>query len=153
MNAVKTAGSNLAKFGSAAGGLVIGSMVMRRIPAFGPPIVQKLLPGTIGMVLAYLLAKKFSNEYVKNAAMGLGLAGFVDVVKKFTEGKAGLFATINSSLPALSGIGYVQNYGEYPPSYFAPKKIGMGNIDENAFALSGIDQEAFSLSGSMFGMN
>jgi hypothetical protein len=152
MNAVKTAGSNLAKFGSAAGGLVVGSMLMKRVPAFGPPIVQKLLPGSVGMILAYFLAKKFGNEYVKNAAMGLGLAGFVDVVKKFTDGKTGLLATVNQSLPALSGLGYVQNYGEYPPTYFG-KPTGMGNVDQNAFSLQGTDQEAFSLTGAMFGMN
>lgn len=150
MEIVKTAGSNLAKFGSAAGGLVVGSLVMKRIPAFGPPIVQKLLPGVIGMVLAYLLNSKFNNAYVKNAALGLGLAGFVDVVKKFTDGSTNsLLSTVNSSLPALSGLGYVQNYGEYPPSYFARQLNG---VDQEANSLQGADQEALSLQGNMMWM-
>jgi len=150
MEIVKTAGSNLAKFGSAAGGLVLGSLVMKRIPAFGPPIVQKLLPGVIGMVLAYLLNAKINNAYVKNAALGLGLAGFVDVVKKFTDGSTNsLLSTVNSSLPALSGLGYVQNYGEYPPSYFARTLNG---ADQEALSLQGADQEAASLQGNMMWM-
>lgn len=150
MEIVKTAGSNLAKFGSAAGGLVVGSLVMKRIPTFGPPIVQKLLPGVIGMVLAYLLNAKFNNAYVKNAALGLGLAGFVDVVKKFTDGQTGIFATVNQSLPSLSGLGYIQNYGQYPPSYFAQKQLN--GADQEAFSLQGPDQEAFSLQGDMMWM-
>jgi len=149
MEIVKTAGSNLAKFGSAAGGLVLGSMVMKRIPTFGPPIVQKLLPGVIGMVLAYLLNAKVNNAYVKNAALGLGLAGFVDVVKKFTDGQTGALATVNAALPALSGLGYVQNYGQYPPEYFARKLNGS---DREAFSLQGPDSEAFGLQGNLMWM-
>lgn len=143
MTIVKTAGSNLAKFGSAAGGLVLGSLVMKKIPAFGPPIVQKVLPGAAGMILAYFLGSKFQNQYIKNAALGLGLAGFVDVVKKFTDGQtSGVLKTVNESLPALSGLGYVQNYGQYPPEYFARK---LGNVDQAAFSLTGMDQNARSL--------
>lgn len=143
MTIVKTAGSNLAKFGSAAGGLVIGSLVMKRIPAFGPPVVQKLFPGAAAMILAYFLSRKFSNDYLKNASLGLGLAGFVDVVKKFTDGQTGVLAQVNNSLPALSGLGYVQNYGQYPPEYFATPKLG--NADQQAFSLTGMDANARSL--------
>lgn len=153
---VKQAGSNLAKYGSTAAGLVLGSMIMKKIPAFGPPIVQKLLPGTVGMVLAVVLGKKFSNEHVKAAALGLGLAGFVDVLSKLTAGQTGVLATVNSALPTLNGlgrVGYVQNYGDYPPSYFMDTQRAYTNplngLSSNAYQLQGPDGGGYQLQGWM----
>lgn len=148
MDVVKETTSNLAKFGSQAGGLVLGSIVMKKVgevlPASLPAIAQKIIPGALGMVLAFLLNKKFSNEYVKNASMGLGLAGFVDVLKKITADIPAL-AQVSNALPTVSGlgrIGYVQNDGDYPPSYFLDSNRQMSR------PLSGINETAYNLTGA-----
>lgn len=148
MDVVKETTSNLAKFGSQAGGLVLGSIVMKKVgevlPASLPAIAQKIIPGALGMVLAFFLNKKFGNQYVKNAAMGLGLAGFVDVLKKVTADIPAL-QQVSTALPTLSGlgrIGYVQNYGDYPPNYFLDSNRQLSR------ALSGPNETAYNLMGA-----
>lgn len=157
---VKKVGSTLGKFGSAAAGLAVGSFVMKKIPPVGPPIVQKTLPGLAGMTIAYLVGMKADNEYVKSGALGLGLAGFADVVKK-TIGPR-LPAALNDAIPSLSGMGVMPamrslnamptmrslnglgvpgyaavNQGDFPPSYYK----------ENAF--QGLGNTAYKLEGRM----
>jgi hypothetical protein len=121
---LEKAGSTAGKFGSAAAGLAVGTFVMKKIPAFGPPIVQKLAPGLAGMLLAYFISTKATNEYAKSAALGLGLAGFVNALKNTVGDKLPGFLSENL---ALSGVGYVQNTGEYGPDWFAQPVNGFEN--------------------------
>jgi hypothetical protein len=110
-------------------------------------MVRNIAPGLAGMIIAYLLNAKFSNQYVKTAALGLGLAGIVDVTKKLTAGKTGFLATVNENLPSLSGFGYVQDYGQYSPDYFS-NNWPLSGPDQNANMLQGPDRNANMLQGA-----
>lgn len=152
---VKKVGSTLGKFSSAAAGLAVGSLIMKKIPPVGPPIVQKTLPGLAGMTIAYLVGMKADNEYVKSGALGLGLAGFADVVKKTVGPK--LPAMLNDAIPTLSGPAYrplnglgvpgyaAVNQGDFPPSYYKEAAFqGLGN----PYALEGgMGNTAYKLQG------
>jgi hypothetical protein len=129
---VKKAASTAGKFGSAAAGLAAGTLVMSKLPAVGPPIVQKALPGLVGMGLAYIIGKKSDNDYIKSAAVGLGLAGFVNLLKNnFAQY---LPAIVTDNLQ-LKGLGIAGNYGQYPPEFFTQQVNGM----ENGTLLSGME--------------
>ena len=147
---VKKVGSNAAKFGSAAAGLVAGSILMKQVPktniAFGGGIIDKILPGVLGMLVAYLVGTKVSDDRAKAACLGLGLAGFADLTKKAVGDKLPSF--LNDSLPALSGVPMqgvpFQGFGNnaaavndssVPASYYLENAFqGLGN---SGYALGG----------------
>lgn len=132
----------LLRFGSATAGLTVGSIAMSKVPSISalPPIAQKVLPGTLGMLLAFYAATKFNDENVQAAALGLGLAGFANVVKRITDGGTGIAAEINKAIP-LNGLGLVNNYGAYDPSYFL-------NSDRVGSRLNGLGSSPYQLSGT-----
>jgi hypothetical protein len=145
-------------FGVGTLGLIGGSFVVGKVPAFGPPIVQKILPGAAAMLVAFLVSQKFSsNQNAKALAFGLGLAGFANVVNKLTSASAGqetIVGKINKAT-ALPTLGLVQNYGGYPPEHFmyqgGNSSVPMNGLrglrgDVNAFKLSG-DTTAWKLDG------
>ena len=143
---VKKLGKSVGKFGSAAAGLAAGSFIMKKIPAFGPAIVQKLLPGAAGIALAIFIDSKFDNAYARSAAMGLGLAGVVDIAKKTLGAKVPF---IDQALPSLSGIGYVQNYGDYPAEYFSQANAARLQGVGDAYQLMGLSNgNAYQLMGT-----
>lgn len=127
---VKKVGSTIGKFGSAAAGLGLGTFVMSKVPSFGPPIVQKLLPGLVGMSLAYVIGKKSKSEYAQSAALGLGLAGFANVLRNTVA----LPSFVSENL-SLKGLGYVQNYGQYPAEYFKQPVNGLGYSPEGLIGM------------------
>lgn len=160
-SAVTKVTTTAGKFGSAAAGLALGRLVTSRIPALDflnkIPVVgaylAALAPGSLVMVLAYLAGKKFNNDYADYGATGLGLAGFIDILKR-----TGLLDKVNSMIPGanLNGLGIVQNFGAYSPDYFlksnwaerAPALNGPG-ADARSFSLQGIsDTGAFGLQGA-----
>ena len=168
--ATKKVGSTLLKFGSATVGLMAGSFGMQHIPAVGPPIVAKALPGLAGMTLAFLIGSKSQNENVKSLALGLGLAGFADLVKKTVGDK--LPPALNSAIPTLSGIGMptlrklgmptlralngmgqpgykAVNQGDYPPSYYRDNAFQGVMGGDSAYNLQGVgNANPYDLSGA-----
>lgn len=145
------------KFATAGGGLVGSSWIMQRIPLMNAPMwAQRVVPGLAGIILA-LIVKSFSKKsgsYADNLATGVGLAGVMDIIKKTIGDK--LPAGIASAIPTLSGVGrmgYVQNYGAYPPSYYRDNVQGLGNT---AYALQGpgmgrVGNTAYALQGPGMG--
>lgn len=131
---VKTV-STLGKFGSGAAGLALGTLVMRNVPAVGPPMVAKFLPGVVGVALATWLGIKAKSEYAKAAGLGLGVAGFVNILFN-AVGKDKLPDIIKNNL-ALNGVGYVQNYGGYPPSWFNTGKNPVNGFDRGLMGVGG----------------
>lgn len=102
---VKKAGSALTKFGSATLGLAAGSFAGNKIssmlPTSLPGIVAKMLPGTLLMVGAVVVAKKFDNENAEAAAIGLGLAGFANLAKNFLPDSVSSYIPLNG----VAGMG------------------------------------------------
>lgn len=154
---VKKSTSQVVTFGAGTLGLVGGSFLLGKIPAFGPPILQKLFPGAVAMLTAFFVSKKFSdNAAAKAIAFGLGLAGFANIVNNLTAGSAGqdtIVGKINKAT-ALPRLGYVQNYGQYPPEHFMYKSgneslpmsmNGLRGVD--AYKLAGADANAWKLNG------
>jgi len=162
---IKKTTSTLGKFGSATAGVVVGSVVASKIPSLDflskipgvGPFLAKLAPGALVMLLAYLASEKFKNDYVENGSIGVGLAGFVDVLRR-----TGILEKINKMIPGsglsgvgggMRGLGLVQNYGAYSPDYFlksnwATRPLnGVGSPDAKSFSLQGSDKQSFSLQG------
>lgn len=152
---VKKSASQVVTFGAGTLGLLGGGFLLGKIPAFGPPILQKIFPGTVGMILAFLVVKKFGGkdkEYINAIAFGLGLASFATAVNSLTSGSAGtdtIAGKINKAT-ALPRLGYVQNYGNYPPEHFMYRS---GNeslpLSMNGLrGLRGADSDAWKLQGT-----
>ena len=151
---VKKSVSTVVNFGAGTLGLLGGTFVIGKVPAFGPPIVQKLLPGALSMTAAFFIAQKFDGPG-QAIAFGLGLAGFANVVNKLTAASAGqdtVMGKLNKAT-AIPSLGYVQNYGGYPPEHFMYRSgnasVAMEGLrGMNAFKLQGAgDQMAWKLDG------
>lgn len=142
---MKEAGQTVLKFGSGAAGLTVGAIAMKKLnellPVSFPEIANKIGPGLAAMLLAYLLSVKVSNDKAKALAMGLGLAGFADLVRKLLGDKVKLIA---DNVPTLSGMpGYAAvNTGGVGWDYYRDNSLqGLGN----PYALNGGD--TFSMQG------
>lgn len=155
-------GSALGKFGSATAGALAGGFIGSKIPEIAAlskipgvgAILSKLTPGALLILLAYLGGTRFSNEYAKQAFVGLGISGVLDALRR-----TGLLAKINGTLNTgvnglrgLKGMGIVQNYGAYSPEYFlmsnwAQRPLNGPGGDAKAFGLQGPDMLSFGLQG------
>lgn len=155
---VKEAGQTALKFGAGAAGLTGGVLAMRLInsktPANAPALVKKVLPGLAGMLLAYFINAKTSNDKLKSVAFGLGLAGFADVLKKTVGDKV---AFINDNVPSLSGTGYAAvNQGDFPPSYYLKNAFqGVPVNGDSSYSMMGVpvNGSAYALNGSAYALN
>lgn len=152
----------LKDFGSGAVGLSVGVVAMKGLnkvlPESTPDIVKKVAPGIAGMALAYILMLKAGdNKYLDKGALGIGLAGFADVVKNLLGDKVSFIA---DNVPSLRGVpGYAAvNTGDYPPNYYKENAFqglhGGVPMNGDAYALSGLNGNvpmngnAFALSGN-----
>lgn len=158
---VKKAGSQAINFAMGILGLSGGTLLASKVPAMGPAILQKILPGLLNMGLGLFISHKWKDEKAQSLAFGLGLSGFANVVNKFTASAAaadpsGILAKVNkaTALPSLGSIGMnTANYGQYDADYFNPDRKPRplnGTADRMANSLTGPDQQAFSLTGGMF---
>lgn len=106
---LKEVGSTAGKFGAATVGLVAGSRVANMIggltmPATVPVAIaehlKKAAPGVLLMIAAYFASAKFKSksEFVEPAAVGLGLAGFANLLKAYFPEIA------KDYLPSLQGM-------------------------------------------------
>ncbi|WKZ60793.1 MAG: hypothetical protein QY309_04765 [Cyclobacteriaceae bacterium] len=166
---VKKVTAPAAKFGAGVAGLVIGNMVVSRIPDLTflarIPVVgnflSKVAPGVAVMFLALLADKKFKNDLVQSGAFALGLVGFINAVKRLTAGGAegSFMARVHSALPTgLGGVsqGHAVNSGHYPPTHWTESNAAYDRIPGkvsglgNAYALEGAGtpgSTAFKLEG------
>jgi hypothetical protein len=159
---VKEAGQTALKFGAGAAGLTAGALAMKlinsKLPASFPDLAKKITPGLAGMLLAYFISAKTSNDKAKSIAFGIGLAGFADILKKTVGSK---IAFINDNVPSLSGTGYAAvNTGDFPPSYYlnnAFQGVPINGADSsfalmgNSYALSGM--RGVPMNGSAYALN
>lgn len=132
---VKKVGSTAAKFGSATAGLVVGSKAANMIggitlPSFIPPVVaehlKKAAPGVLLMLAAYLASSKFKSksELVEPGAIGVGLAGFANLLKAY-------FPSIAASyLPSLQGMGLYMDQAPRPSDDKIFDKLQMRGLGE-----------------------
>jgi hypothetical protein len=118
---VKTVGNTAAKFAAATGGLTIGAMIAAKIPvpAVGPALLQehmkKAVPGLAVMIAAFVASKyKSKHELVEPAAIGMGLAGFANLVKMYAPDLAAKFIPLQ---------------GPYVPPG-SPDFVGIDNVGE-----------------------
>ena len=88
------------RFASIAGGLGAGSFVMKKAPSTLPWYV----PGAGAIVLAVGILAFSKNEYLDNAAYGIGSAGVLDLGKK-AGANIPFLSVISDQLPALGGAG------------------------------------------------
>jgi hypothetical protein len=149
---VKKAASTAGKFATGFGGLVGGVMLMKQIPAIpkAPAVVSNTLPGLAGMVVAAVVAGKTQNEYLKYAAIGVGIAGVASVILKNFGDKLPGFVKDNTSLSGVRGLRYVRNYGDYNPAFQTSQGAAMSGLrGANPYKLSGANpyklQGAYSL--------
>lgn len=163
---MKEAGQTVLKFGAGAAGLTAGALAMKQVnnllPASLPDILKKIGPGLAGMLIAYLLSAKVSDDKLKALAMGLGLAGFADLAKKLLGDKV---AFIQENVPTLSGMpGYaaVNTNTATGWDYYRQNSLqgvsmqGLGD----AYALSGgvsmqgmSPMDSYALSGGAYALN
>jgi hypothetical protein len=124
---VKKAGTSVAMFGAATGGVILGSLLMKQIPNIAqlPDLANKVIPGLGSMGVAGVVGAKVDNNYVKMAALGLGIAGFIDLANKTIS----QYLPSQFKLPTLNGLGNAINYGDYPPSYFTRKVNGVDTLE------------------------
>lgn len=145
----KEAGQTVVKFGAGAAGLTVGKLGMTQVskvlPASFPAIAKKVAPGIAGMLLAYLISAKVTNDKLKAMAMGLGLAGFADLAVKLLGDKVPF---IKDNVPALSGAPYAAvNTGGVGYDYYRDNSLqGLGD----PFALSGISMQGM---GNPYALN
>jgi hypothetical protein len=134
----KEAGVTAGKFGIGAVGLTAGAYGMKKIndflPANTPDFAKKIGPGLAGMLIAFLLGVKFSDDRLKALAFGIGLAGFSDVAKKLLGDKVQFIA---DNVPSLTGL----------PGYAAVNTGGIGWEYYRDNSLQGLG-DAYALNGS-----
>ena len=137
---MKEAGQTVIKFGAGAAGLTVGALAMKQVnnllPASFPDIAKKIGPGLAGMLLAYLLSAKVSDDKLKALAMGLGLAGFADLARKLLGDKVKFIA---DNVPSLSGT----------PGYAAVNQGGTGWEYYRDNSLQGLGNAAYALNGNV----
>lgn len=126
---VKSVSSDITKYLSTIAGMAVGQIVMGFVPSTKNAMIDKVLPGAIGLTASVVLASKSSDPHVKAGALGIGIAGTAKIVNNFTLGKTGILAKINmaTSLPEVSldglrGLGDVNLLNAAPapralPSY------------------------------------
>jgi hypothetical protein len=156
---VKEAGETALKFGSGAAGLTAGALAMKlinsKLPTSTPALAKKIAPGLVGMLLAYFISAKTSNDKLKAVAFGIGLAGFADVLKKTLGDK---ISFINDNVPTLSGTGYAAiNTGDFPPSYYERNAFqGVPMNGDSSYSMMGVPMNggnSFALSGGAYALN
>lgn len=155
---MKEAGQTVLKFGSGAAGLTVGSIALKQLnkvlPASLPDIAKKVAPGLSTMLLAYFISTKVNNDKAKSAAMGVGLAGFADLLLKV----AGNVKLVSDNVPQLSGMpGYAAvNTGGVGWDYYRDNSLqGLGSNPyalNGAFSMQGLGNNAFALNGDAFSM-
>jgi hypothetical protein len=102
---VKTAGNQAIKYGSAALGAGLGTLVANKlpVPSIGNEMVsghlKKIVPGLSVMIIAYLIGAKIKHEASEAGAIGMGLAGAANILKNYWP-DAAKFITLNGGMGA-----------------------------------------------------
>lgn len=156
---VKKVTAPAAKFGAGVAGLIVGNIVVSKIPDLTfltkVPVVgnflSKVAPGVAVMFLALLADRKFKNELVQSGAFTMGLVGFVNALKRVTAGGAegSLMSRVNAALPTgLGGVsqGHAVNAGHYPPTHWTDSNKAYTRIPAHA-GVNGLGN-AYSLEGA-----
>jgi hypothetical protein len=105
---VNEVGKDISHFGVNILGVAVGQVLMGLIPSTGNPAVDKFLPGALGLAGAILITSKAKDQYAKEAAKGLGIAGTANLIHKLTAGKTGILAKVNqaTNLPQVNLNGF-----------------------------------------------
>jgi hypothetical protein len=130
---VKEVGTDITRFLAGILGVAAGQIVMGIVPSTKIDLVDKILPGAIGITGAVLVAGKFKDPHAKAASMGLGIAGTAKLVNNFTAGKSGILEKVHAAttLPEVNLKGF-RGLGQAETMFLAaaPERVALPQARE-----------------------